>query len=77
MEFYEIKTLGQLMRAAQDMKTGGYIVDLEIMPNMERSRHPGNDGFFLVIQAESTEPDITGFNGEWWFWADDTVMQVL
>ncbi len=72
---YEVNSVGDLMRAAQSSRTGGYEVDLEVKPNQERSR-AGQDGFFLVILATTTEP-CSGFNGEYWFWNDDTVMQVL
>jgi len=72
---YEVNTLAELVRAVSDLKTGGYEVKFDIKPNMERSR--AGDGFFLVIDVETTEPDVTGINGEWWFWDDHSVMQVL
>lgn len=71
---YEINDLGDLMRAIQDSLTGGYIVDTEIKPNMEKSRY--GDGFFLVIDVSASEPD-SYLSGEYWFDADDNVMQVL
>jgi hypothetical protein len=72
----EINTLGQLLREVQDQKTGGYEVDVDVWPNRERSR--SGDGFFLVIEIQSNEPDpLCNINGQWWFWDDDTVMQVL
>ena len=71
---YEINSVGDLMRAVQSSRTGGYEVDLEVKPNQERSR--AGDGFFLVILATTTEP-CSGFNGEYWFWDDNSVMQVL
>lgn len=69
----EINTVTELCAAVQTSKTGGYEVDFDIKPNMERSR--AGDGFFLVIEVSSTESDFP--NGEYWFWADGTVMQVL
>lgn len=72
----EINTLADLVRAVSNSKTGGYEVDFDIKPNLERAR--SGDGFFLVIEVNSTEPfpPFEGINGEYWFWDDNTVMQV-
>ena len=73
--YYDINNLSDLVRAARDIKTGGYEVTFEIKPNLDRAR--SGDGFFLIIETSSDEPNVTGFNGEWWFDDDDLVMQVL
>jgi hypothetical protein len=70
----EINDLGTLMRAVQDEGTGGYDVDVDVWPNRERTR--SGDGFFLVIELQSKNPGSV-LNGQWWFWDDNTVMQVL
>jgi hypothetical protein len=71
---YEINNVGDLVRAASDMRTGGYEVELDIKPNLEKAR--AGDGFFLVIEVRDSEPG-TEMDGEYWFWSDNTVMQVL
>ena len=71
----EINTVWDLVQEVQNSKTGGYEVDFDIKPNMEKSRVPGG-GFWTVITVESTEPG-SQINGEWWFDADGKVMQVL
>lgn len=72
----EINTLPQLVRAVSQQRTAGYDVDFEIMPNQERSR--AGDGFFLVIKVTDNFPDLDGsLGGEYWFWDDDTIMQVM
>jgi hypothetical protein len=70
----EINTLSELVREVSNSRTGGYEVDFEIQPNSERSR--AGEEFFLVIKVETTEPG-SPLAGEWWFFADNTVMQVL
>jgi hypothetical protein len=56
-----------------DEKTGGYDVDFNILPNTYRA---GPDAFWLVIAVDSNHPD-SNLPGQYWFWGDDTVMQVL
>ena len=76
MPEYEIETLWELVREVQDQKTGGYEVDFDIKPNLEKAR--AGDGFFTIIDVQSTEPDPRAeLNGEWWFDADGKLMQVL
>jgi hypothetical protein len=75
MNHYDINSVGDLVRAASDIRTGGYEADLDIRPNLDKAR--AGDGFFLIIEATTTEPNVTGFIGEYWFWDDNTVMQVL
>ena len=70
----EINDVAGLMRAIQDETTGGYDVDVDVWPNRERTR--SGTGFFLVIGVESNHPS-SEVHGEWWFWDDNTVMQVL
>lgn len=76
MLFAEIDTLAELVREVSNHRTGGYDVEFDIQPNLEKART--DDGFFLIIKVTSTDPnpDIT-INGEWWFWDDNTVMQAL
>lgn len=71
----EINTLADLVRAVSDTKTGGYEVDFDIKPNLNKAR--AGDGFFLVIEVEFYETDRVFCSGEYWFWSDNTVMQVL
>lgn len=72
----EIETLLELVQAVRDSRTGGYEVDFDIKTNMERSRT--GEGFFLVVDVKSSEPNPeTPLNGEWWFCDDGQVMQVL
>ena len=73
MDNYEINTVADLVRAVMDQKTGGYDVDFNILPNRYRA---GPDAFWLVIEVDSNHPD-TNIGGQYWFWADNTVMQVL
>jgi hypothetical protein len=78
----EINTLADLVRAVSDIKTAGYEVDFEIQPRSERYRvRKDVDEFWLVVKVESTDPggwsNRANVNGEWWFWADNTVLQVL
>lgn len=68
-----IDTIQELMEAVQDTRTGGYYADIDVKPNMERSR--AGDGFFLVIEVRGNEHSFP--NGEYWFDADGRVMQVL
>jgi hypothetical protein len=70
----DIDTIQELVEGVRNSKTGGYEVDFNVLPNQERAR--AGDGFFLIIQVQDTEPG-SALNGEWWFWADGTVMQVL
>lgn len=72
----EIETVHELVQEVSNQRTGGYEVDFDIKPNQERAR--AGDGFFLIIDVQSTEPDPeVSVNGEWWFWNDGKVMQVL
>jgi len=69
----EINTVGDLVREVMDEKTGGYDVDFNILPNTYRA---GPESFWLVIEVDSNNPECT-FAGQYWFWDDNTVMQVL
>jgi hypothetical protein len=70
----EINNLSDLVRAVSASRTGGYEVDFDIKPNLDKAR--AGDGFFLVIVVEFHEPDRSRDSGEYWFWDDDTIMQV-
>lgn len=77
----EISTVAELVRAVSNSRTGGYEVDFDILPNRAKAvasgtREGGDRTFFLLIDVRDSDPD-SEINGEWWFWADDTVMQVL
>jgi len=77
----EIETLGQLIRAISMANFGGYEASLEVDIKQEHS----GVGFLIIrvtpVGARSQEivEDYVGSKmfGEFWFWADDTVMQVL
>lgn len=71
---YEVETLGELVRAVRDQVTGGYSIDFTIRPNEEQSRC--GEGFFLVIDVQDSDPNSM-LSGQWWFFDNDTVMQVL
>lgn len=72
----DINNLLELVNAVRDGLTGGYEVDFTIHP--QREAHRDGDGFFTVIDVQSTEPDpVYSVNGQWWFDADGHVMQVL
>lgn len=73
-----IETLLELVEVVREHKTGGYDVEFDIEPNTDKAR--AGDSFFLVINVQSTMPwnEIDdSINGQWWFWADGRVMQVL
>jgi hypothetical protein len=78
----QISTINELVIEIANQRTGGYEVEFEIKPNMEKARHstplnnPQGPWFFTIIEVSDSEPG-TGLNGEWWFWADGTVYQVL
>lgn len=74
----DINTLSDLVRSTSDARTMGYEVDFEIKPNLEKAR--SGDGFFLLIEVRTlgwVEGVSNVLNGEWWFDADNQVMQVL
>jgi hypothetical protein len=78
MDHYEINSVNDLMVAAQDLKTGGYEAEVTVQPN--RHKHipsAPTSGYWLVIEATTNYPHVVGFEGEYWFYADGTVMQVL
>lgn len=84
MDAYTINTLSDLVRTVSDMRTGGYDVEFDIKPNQEKAR--SGDGFFLIVEVSYSEPGVMvvspprvypSVDGEWWFDADNNVMQVL
>jgi hypothetical protein len=71
----EIDNLLQLVQAVSASRTGGYEVDFDIKPNLAKAR--SGDGFFLVIEVTFHEPDMERESGEYWFFEDGTIMQVM
>lgn len=70
----EIDTLGQLLRAVALGTFGGY--DVQVTINQEHS----GGGFLIVGVSLPLEAEAyigQPVSGEWWFDADDRVMQVL
>lgn len=83
-----IETLGDLMRAVATATFGGYGDNFDIGATNEHSsqRDSFKGGGFLIIEVSTdssrSEEIITDYVGcsifgEWWFDADDRVMQVL
>lgn len=71
----DIDSLDELIFAVRDEITGGYDVDFNIQPRTEANRASA-DEFFLVIDVTSTDPR-SQVNGQWWFFENNSVMQVL
>jgi hypothetical protein len=69
----EINTINELVQAVADAKARDFDVEFTIQ---ERSERQDN---FLVVDVFSPEPvePFTGISGQYWFWADGKVMQVL
>ena len=69
MEEFEINNSFDLLSAAGQLTLGGYDVDLTPLATTREG--------FVRISADTNHPQVSGFVGEYWFWADGTVMQVL
>lgn len=69
---YDIDTLRELMDAAQSQRTRGYDVRIDVLPVRTEA-----DRGWLIIVVDDTDPGRENINGEYWFFADSTVMQVL
>jgi hypothetical protein len=65
----ELDTIGQLMYFASDLVRMGYDVDITPLSATAEG--------WTRLTAWTNHPDISGFQGEWWFWSDGKVMQVL
>ncbi len=68
----EIETILDLNMAVQDCITGGYDVEYNV-------KGRSKDGF-LIIDVSTNEPMeayIPGLTGQFWFYDDGMVMQVL
>ena len=68
-----VNTLSELVEEVANANTGGYDIGFNVLPHKKSHRH--GDGFFLVIDVSSNEPNSI-LTGEWWFDADHNVMQV-
>lgn len=74
----EIDTIHDLVWAVSQVKTMGYEIDFDILPNTEQARTDG--GFFLLVEVRmlSWVEGISNLvNGQWWFDDDGEVIQVL
>ena len=79
MSDVEVNTVFELVQEVQNSKTGGYEVDFNILPNTyvaSGTKAAGDRTFWTVIEVTFHEPDLF-LSGQYWFWADGTVMQVL
>lgn len=82
-----IESLGDLMRAVATATFGGYAagVDIHITNEHSSGMDTFKEGGFLIINVAgtpNTQEIVTAYVGcsifgEWWFDADDRVMQVL
>lgn len=73
----DIETLADLVRAFSYTLTGGYDAsEFTILPNQHSARASETE-FFLIVVVKFTEPELVFQSGEYWFWSDNTVMQVL
>lgn len=70
-----IDTLLQLVEEVRDLRTGGYDVEFDVLPN--REAHRVGDGFFTVIKVSTNYPVGSTIEGNWWFDAEGLVVQVL
>lgn len=68
-----INTINELVQAVADTEARGHDVEFSIRARSERQDN------FLVIDVFSHEPaePFTGISGQYWFFDDGTVMQVL
>lgn len=73
-DHFEPWTVEQLVREVSNQRTGGYDVEFDIKPNLEKAR--AGELFFLLIEIRNSEPG-TMLDGEWWFDADGIEIQVL
>ena len=79
MNYYEtgeINNLADLMLAAKNAITAGYECNLNIRGNFREAGKPNEISPFTIIDVEFTEPELY-LDGEYWFWQDGKVMQVL
>ena len=65
----ELDTLGELMWQASDLVAMGYDVDITPLAGTREG--------WTRLTAATNHPNISGFAGEYWFWPDGSVMQVL
>lgn len=68
----EINTAFELIEALTDIEVGGYDVTVKFT----KVRDTGGDLWTVVQVTDCTEPGVT-IEGDYWFWADGTIMQVL
>jgi hypothetical protein len=77
----EVNTLGELVRAISQANFGGYEASLEVEIKQEHS----NGGWLIIdvkpfgLRSQEIVEDYVGWQmfGQFWFDADDRVMQVL
>lgn len=69
---YEINDTNDLMRAIMSSFVGGY----ELTEVEYTQKRCGQGHLWLVVTVTDQEPN-TNLSGEYWFWNDGKVMQVL
>lgn len=68
----QITTLNELVFQVSQVRTAGYDVEFDILPNREATRIGSTDLFFLVINVISNQPvnpalPEPSIDGQWWF----------